>query len=122
MPEKIWQGVLFLGFNQPRDAAHDFFPDSVVQQCLVHKERNIRSKLSTKYWSELARLFKRLRSVQGKQAAEEVVKELEEFLQGKNQEHGSSQEPARSRRRPGRVTVTQCIQHAPSELTEHQRN
>jgi transposase-like protein len=25
----------------------EFFPDSVVQRCLVHKERNIRSKLSS---------------------------------------------------------------------------
>ena len=34
----------------------------------------------------MARLFKRLREVQGKVAAQEVVKELEEFLKGKNAE------------------------------------
>lgn len=74
------------GSNALRNAVKDFFPDSVIQRCLVHKERNIRSKLSKKHWGELARLFKRLRSVQGKIAAEEVVKELEEFLEGKNAE------------------------------------
>jgi hypothetical protein len=47
---------------------------------LVHKERNIRAKLSKRHWGELARLFKRLREVQGKQAAEDVVKELVAFL------------------------------------------
>ena len=74
------------GSDALRNAVKDFFPDSVIQRCLVHKERNIRSKLSKKHWGELARLFKRLRSVQGKDAAEEVVRELEEFLQGKNAE------------------------------------
>lgn len=74
------------GSDALRNAVKDFFPDSVIQRCLVHKERNIRSKLSKKHWGELARLFKRLRAVQGKSAAEEVVKELEEFLEGKNAE------------------------------------
>ena len=74
------------GSDALRNAVKELFPDSVIQRCLVHKERNIRSKLSKKHWGELARLFKRLRSVQGKDAAEEVVKELEEFLEGKNAE------------------------------------
>ena len=74
------------GSDALRLAVKEFDPDSIVQRCLVHKERNIRSKLSKKHWGELARLFKRLREVQGKEAAEEVVIELEEFLQGKNAE------------------------------------
>ena len=74
------------GSDALRSAVKEFFPDSVVQRCLVHKERNIRSKLSKKHWGELARLFKRLREIQGKDAAEEVVKELEQFLEGKNAE------------------------------------
>ena len=69
-----------------RSAVKEFFPDAIIQRCLVHKERNIKSKLSKKHWGELHRLFKRLRDVQGKQAAEEVVKELEAFLRGKNAE------------------------------------
>ena len=74
------------GSEALRSAVKDFFPDSVIQRCLVHKERNIRSKLSKKNWGELAGLFKRLREVQGEDAAEEVVGELEEFLKGKNAE------------------------------------
>jgi putative transposase len=61
-----------------------FFPDAAIQRCLVHKERNIRAKLSKRHWGELARLFKRLREVQGEQAAREVLAELEEFLRLKS--------------------------------------
>jgi transposase-like protein len=61
-----------------------FFPDVVIQRCLVHKERNIRAKLSKRHWGELARLFKRLREVQGAEAALEVVRELERFLKDKS--------------------------------------
>ncbi len=68
------------GSDALRSVVKEFFPDSVIQRCLVHKERNIRSKLSKRHWGELARLFKRLREVQGKEAAEEVVRELETFL------------------------------------------
>ena len=74
------------GSDALRSAVKEFFPDSIVQRCLVHKERNIKSKLSKKYWGELSRLFKRLRELQGKTAAQEVLKELEEFLRGKNAE------------------------------------
>ena len=64
----------------------EFFPDAVIQRCLVHKERNIKAKLSKRHWGEVNRLFKRLRSVQGKQAAEDVVKELVTFLKPLNAE------------------------------------
>ncbi len=69
-----------------RTVVKEFFSDAIVQRCLVHKERNIRAKLSKKHWGELARLFTRLRSVQGKAAAEEVVSELVAFLEPKNAE------------------------------------
>ena len=75
-------------------AVEEFFPDSVLQRCLVHKERKIRSKLSKKHWGELARLFKRLREVQGREAALEVVGELRAFLKGKNAESLKSLEEA----------------------------
>jgi putative transposase len=68
------------GSDALRSIVKEFFADSVIQRCLVHKERNIRAKLSKRHWGSLARLFKRLREVQGKQAAEEVVGELESFL------------------------------------------
>ena len=74
------------GSEALRSVVKEFFEDAVVQRCLVHKERNIRSKLSRRHWGELARLFKRLRKVQGKQAAEEVVQELVAFLRPLNAE------------------------------------
>ncbi|MFT7629579.1 MAG: putative transposase [Mariniblastus sp.] len=77
-----------------RSAVKEFFPDAIVQRCLVHKERNIKSKLSKKHWGELARLFRRLREVQGREAALEVVQELREFLKGKNAESLKSLEEA----------------------------
>jgi putative transposase len=58
------------GSDALRSVVKEFFADSVIQRCLVHKQRNIRAKLSKRHWGELARLFRRLRSVQGKQAAE----------------------------------------------------
>ena len=67
-----------------KKAVLEHFPDAVVQRCLVHKERNIRARLSKRDWGELARLFKRLREVQGECAAREVLAELERFLETKN--------------------------------------
>lgn len=69
-----------------KNALLEFFPDAVVQRCLVHKERNIKSKLSKRHWGEVSRLFTRLREVQGEEAAIEVVDELRGFLKEKNQE------------------------------------
>jgi putative transposase len=74
------------GSDALRSVVTEFFEDAVIQRCLVHKERNIRSKLSKRHWGELARLFKRLRKVQGKSAAEEVVAELANFLTPLNSE------------------------------------
>lgn len=74
------------GSDALRSAVKEFFPTSVVQRCLVHKERNIRGKLSKRHWGELARLFKRLREVQGYEAAQEVLRELERFLKPINAE------------------------------------
>ena len=73
-----------------KKAVLKFFPEAAIQRCLVHKERNIRSKLSKRHWGELARLFKRLREVQGETAAREVLGELEGFLREKNAEALSS--------------------------------
>jgi transposase-like protein len=78
--------VVLDGSDALRSAVKEFFPDSVVQRCLVHKERNIKAKLSKRHWGELARLFTRLRKVQGKEAAEEAVGDLEDFLRPINAE------------------------------------
>lgn len=72
------------GSQSLKKAVVHFFSDVVIQRCLIHKERNIRSRLSRRDWGELARLFKRLREVQGEQAAREVLVELEQFLEKKN--------------------------------------
>ena len=69
-----------------KKAVVKFFPDAAIQRCLVHKERNIRAKLSKRHWGELVRLFKRLREVQGEKAGREVLAELEDFLREKNAE------------------------------------
>ena len=74
------------GSDALRSAVLEFFPNAVVQRCLVHKERNIKGKLSKRHWGELSRLFTRLRSVQGIEAAEEVVGELKAFLKPLNAE------------------------------------
>jgi len=67
-----------------KKAVLEHFHDAVVQRCLVHKERNLRARLSKRDWGELARLFKRLREVQGGRAACEVLAELGRFLATKN--------------------------------------
>ena len=72
------------GSKSLKKALLQFFPDAVIQRCLVHKERNIKARLSRRDWGEHARLFKRLREVQGEQAAREVLGELEQFLETKN--------------------------------------
>jgi len=74
------------GSDALRSVVKEFFSDSVIQRCLVHKERNIRAKLSKRHWGELGRLFKRLRSVQGRATAEEIVRELKVFLKPLNAE------------------------------------
>jgi putative transposase len=78
--------ALLDGSDALRGAVKEFFPDAVVQRCLVHKERNIKGKLSKRHWGELARLFTRLRNVQGYAAAQEVFVELESFLKPINAE------------------------------------
>lgn len=74
------------GSDALKTALKEFFPDVVIQRCLVHKECNIRGKLSQRHWGELARTFKRLRQIQGQQAGEEVVAELVAFLKPLNAE------------------------------------
>ena len=74
------------GSDALRAAVKEFFADAIVQRCLVHKERNIKGKLSKRHWGVLSRLFTRLRSVQGIAAAEEVFGELRAFLQPINEE------------------------------------
>ena len=98
------------GSSALKKAVVKFFPDAVIQRCLVHKERNLRARLSKRDWGELARLFKRLREVQGEEAAREVLGELEEFLGKKNAEALASLHEA------GEELVALHVLGAPSTL------
>ena len=82
------------GSDAIKRALREFFPDALIQRCLVHKERNIRARLSRRNWGELARLFRRLRKVQGKAAAQEVARELKSFLEPINAQALASLEEA----------------------------
>lgn len=67
-----------------RQAVRKFFPDAVIQRCLVHKERNIKGYLPKQHWLRLSQLFKALRNAQGGEAALEARRALEAFLSDKN--------------------------------------
>lgn len=72
------------GSDALKKAVLTFFEDAVIQRCLIHKERNIRGRLSKRHWGELSRLFKRLREVEGEVAGREAYAEIERFLNGKS--------------------------------------
>ncbi|MCM2369209.1 IS256 family transposase [Aporhodopirellula aestuarii] len=82
--------VVLDGSDALRGAVKEHFPDAVVQRCLVHKERNLKAKLSKRHWGEVSRLFTRLRSVQGYEAAKEVFDELDKFIKPINAETHTS--------------------------------
>lgn len=60
------------------------YPNALIQRCTIHKERNIKSYLARKYHGEVAEKFKKLRKMQGGEAAREAYKELSDFLEEKN--------------------------------------
>jgi transposase-like protein len=72
------------GSDALKKAVLTFFEDAVIQRCLIHKERNIRGRLSKRHWGELSRLFKRLREVEGEVAGREAYSEIERFLNDKS--------------------------------------
>lgn len=61
-----------------------YWPDTPVQRCLVHKERNIQRFLRKSDWKELARRFGRLRHAQGLAAGQEALREIERFVGERN--------------------------------------
>jgi transposase-like protein len=75
-------------------AVKKHFACVVIQRCLVHKERNLRSYLSRKHHAELARLFKLLRRAQGPEAAEEALANIRTFVGSKNQQAVASLDEA----------------------------
>lgn len=61
-----------------------FFGNALIQRCVIHKERNLRGRLSKRHWGELMRQFKRLHEVEGEAAGREAYSEIECFLADKN--------------------------------------
>ena len=70
------------------------FPGVVIQRCLVHKERNIRAKISKKFAGQLAAHFKELRFCRSSKEAESVVADLRKFLEKRSEQAVSSLDEA----------------------------
>lgn len=82
------------GSKPLRKSVRRKWPDAIIQRCLIHKARNIKSYLSYRHHGEVDRLFKRLRKAEGAEAAEKCVEKLKTFLQDKNAQALASLEEA----------------------------
>ena len=82
------------GSDALRSALLSHYPDTLVQRCLVHKQRNLHGYLSQRHWGELDQLFSDLRKAQGGQQAEEVAASIRAFLKDKNAQARESFEEA----------------------------
>ncbi len=82
------------GAKALRKAIRKKWPNALIQRCLIHKARNIKSYLSYRHHGEVDRLFTRLRKAEGLETAKEVVGELRVFLKGKNAQALASLEEA----------------------------
>jgi len=69
-----------------RQAILAVWSKAVIQRCLVHKERNLYGYLPRKHHPKLKAFFKKLRQAQGKEAAAEIVADLEAWLGSINAE------------------------------------
>ena len=81
------QGRLFAvldGAKALHKAVKEFWPDAVIQGCLVHKERNLHGYLRQGDHGECSRLMKRLRQAQGAEAGREELAALRKFLAERN--------------------------------------
>jgi len=76
--------VVLDGSEALRSSVVGHFNNPIIQRCLIHKERNIRSYLSKKHHTELARLFTRLRRAEGEDAGREAEEDLRDFLKSKS--------------------------------------
>ena len=66
-------------------AVREVFPESVIQLCWIHKERNLHAYLSKKHWGECSALVRKIRQVQGSVAGEEAFDQLHAFIKSKNE-------------------------------------
>lgn len=65
-------------------AVREFWPDAVQQECLVHVERVVCSKLSHKHKNGFVELMNMLRGVQGKDAGEEAFDGVLKYVKERN--------------------------------------
>lgn len=65
-------------------AVSEFWPDAVQQECLVHVERVVCTKLSHKHKSGFVELMNILRGVQGKKAGEEAFENVLKYVKRHN--------------------------------------
>ena len=72
------------GADALRSAVSAYYPDTVFQRCLVHKERNLRPYMRRQDHDELSMHFDRLRKAEGFLAGKEALGELEKFLSERN--------------------------------------
>lgn len=85
-PAKRYLLAVLDGSRALENALLEVYPKTLIQRCLVHKERNLKGYLSTRHWSEITRLFNRLRRCEGAEAAREALADIEAFLADKNQQ------------------------------------
>jgi len=83
-PEGRYLFAVLDGSDALKRALLEVYPDTLIQRCLVHKERNLQGYLDNRHWGELARLFKRLRECQGSDQAKKAAEAIEAFLSDKN--------------------------------------
>ena len=118
------------GSDPLRKSVRKFFPDAVIQRCLVHKERNIKGYLPKQHWLRLSQLFKALRNAQGGKAALEARRNLEAFLSDKNKAARESLDEAEEELTafhnlevPANLNrtflSTNCIENAVNNLRRH---
>ena len=122
-PEGRYLFAVLDGSEALKRALLEVYPDTLIQRCLVHKERNLQGYLSNRHWGELARLFKRLRQCQGAEQAKEAAEAIESLPLGQETPQGEGQ-LAGSRSRsdclapagrfqrfaPARLLSTNCIE------------
>jgi len=65
-------------------AVLEFWPEALIQGCLVHKERNLHGYLRWRDHGECSRLMKRIRQAQGGAAGREALAAMRKFLAQRN--------------------------------------
>lgn len=69
------------GAKALRKAVRRFWPDAVIQECLVHVERQTYPKMPKSSHEELKLRFKELREAQGKESGEGAFEELVTYVE-----------------------------------------